>query len=44
MIASTTFVTVTLKIDAGEEFKVIGQRLKHYQGREERKEELQQVK
>ena len=43
MIASTTFGTVTLRTDAGEEFKVNGQRLKHYQGREERKEELQLV-
>ena len=40
MISSTTFGTVTLKTDAGEEFKVNGQRLKHYQSREERKEEL----
>ena len=43
MIASTKFGTVTLKIDAEEEFKVNGQRLKHYQSREERKEELQLV-
>ena len=43
MIASTTFGTVTLKTNAGEEFKVNGQRLKHYQSREERKEELQLV-
>ena len=35
MIASTTFGIVTLKIDAREEFKVNGQRLKHYQSREE---------
>ena len=43
MIASTTFGKVTLKTDAGEEFKVNGQRLKHYRSREERKEELQLV-
>ena len=43
MIASTTIGTVTLKADAGEEFKVNGQSLKHYQSREERKEELQLV-
>ena len=43
VIASTTFGTVTLKSDDGEEFKVNGQRLKHYQSREERKEELQLV-
>ena len=43
MMSSTTFGTVTLKIDAGEEFKVNGQSLKHYQSREEKKEELQLV-
>ena len=43
VMSSTTFGTVTLKTDAGEEFKVNGQRLKHYQSREERKEELQLV-
>ena len=43
VIASTTFGIVTLKTDAGEEFKVNGQRLKPYQSREERKEELQMV-
>ena len=43
VMSSTTFGTVTLKTDAGEEFKVNGQRLKHYQSREERKEELQMV-
>ena len=32
-----------IRTDAGEEFKVNGQRLKHYQSREERKEELQLV-
>ena len=43
VMSSTTFGTVTLKTDAGEEFKVNGQRLKHYQRREETKEELQMV-
>ena len=43
MIASTTFGIVTLKTDAEEEFKVNGQRLKHYRSGEERKEELQRV-
>ena len=43
VMSSTTFGTVTLKTDAGEEFKVNGQRLKHYQSREEQKEELQLV-
>ena len=43
VMSSTTFGTVTLKIDAGEEFKVNGQRLKHYRSREERNEELQMV-
>ena len=43
MMSSTTFGTVTLKTDTGEEFKVNGQRLKHYQSREEQKEELQLV-
>ena len=43
VIASTTFGTVTLKTKAREDFKVNGQRLKHYQSREERKEELQLV-
>ena len=43
MMSSTTFGTVTLKTDAREEFKVNGQRLKHYRSREERKEELQMV-
>ena len=43
VMSSTTFGTVTLKTDAGEEFKVNGQRLKHYRSREERKEELQMV-
>ena len=43
MMSSTTFETATLKTDAGEEFKVNGQRLKHYRSREERKEELHMV-
>ena len=43
VMSSSTFGTVTLKTDAGEEFKVNGQRLKHYRSREERKEELQMV-
>ena len=43
VMSSTTFGIVTVKTNAGEEFKVNGQRLKHYQSREERKEELQMV-
>ena len=43
VMSSTTFRTITLKTDTGEEFKVNGQRLKHYQSRVERKEELQLV-
>ena len=43
MVSSTTFGSVTLKTDAGEEFKVNGQRLKHYLSREKEKEELQPV-
>ena len=43
VLSSNTFGAVTLKTDAGEEFKVNGQRLKHYQSREARMEELQQV-
>ena len=43
MMSSATFGTVTLNTDVGEEFKGNGQRLKHYQSREERKEELQLV-
>ena len=34
VVASTTFGEVTLKTSNGEEFKVNGQRLKHYLGRE----------
>ena len=33
VVASTTFGAVTLKTSNGEEFKVNGQRLKHYLGR-----------
>ena len=43
VVSSNTFGAVTLKTDAGEEFKVNGQRLKHYQIREETMEELQQA-
>ena len=39
MVSSTTFEAVTLRIDAGEEFKVNGQRLKHYLSREKEEEE-----
>ena len=41
VVSSTTFGAVTLKTDAREEFKVNGQRLKHYLSREKEKEELQ---
>ena len=43
MVSSNTFGTVTLRTDTGEEFRVNGQRLKHYLGRAEGMEELQQV-
>ena len=43
VVSSNTFGAVTLRTDAGEEFKVNGQRLKHYLSREEGMEELQQV-
>ena len=43
VVSSNTFGAVTLKDDTGEEFKVNGQRLKHYLSREEGMEELQQV-
>ena len=43
VVSSNTFGEVTLKDDTGEEFKVNGQRLKHYLSREEGMEELQQV-
>ena len=41
VVSSTTFGAITLRTDAGEEFKVNGQRLKHYLLREKEKEELQ---
>ena len=43
VVSINTFGAVTLKDDTGEEFKVNGQRLKHYLSREEGMEELQQV-
>ena len=43
MTSSTTFGAVTLRTDAGEEFKFNGQRLKHYLNKEKEKEELQLV-
>ena len=43
VISSSTFGTATVKTDVREEFKVNGQRLKNYQSKEERKEELQLV-
>ena len=43
MVSSTTFGAVTLRTDAGEEFKVNGQILKHYFSREKEKEEHQLV-
>ena len=43
VVSSNTFGAVTLRSDTGEEFKVNGQRLKHYLSREEGMEELQQV-
>ena len=42
VVSSNTFGTVTLRADTGEEFRVNGQRLKHYLSREGRMEELQQ--
>ena len=44
VVSSTTFGAVTLRTDAGEQFKVNGQRLKHYLSREKEKEEHQLVK
>ena len=41
VVSTTTFGAVKLRIDAGEEFKVNGQRLKHYLSTEKEKEELQ---
>ena len=43
VVSSNTFGAVTLRTDTGEEFKVNGQRLKHYLSREEGMEELHQV-
>ena len=43
VVSSTTFGAVTLRTDAGEEFKVNGQRLKHYLSREKEKQEHQLV-
>ena len=43
VVSSNTFGAVTLRTDTGEEFKVNGQRLKHYLNREAGMEELQQV-
>ena len=43
VVSSTTFGAVTLRTDTGEEFKVNGQRLKHYLSREKEKEEHQLV-
>ena len=43
VVPSTIFGAVTLMTDAGEEFKVNRQRLKHYLSREKEKEELQLV-
>ena len=43
VVSSTTFGAITLRTDAGEEFKVNGQRLKHYLSREKEKEEIQLV-
>ena len=43
VVSSTTFGAVTLRTDAGEKFKVSGQRLKHYPRREKENEELQLV-
>ena len=40
VVLSNTFGAVTLRKDTGEEFKVNGQRLKHYLSREEGMEEL----
>ena len=40
VVSSNTFGAVTLRNDTGEEFKVNGQRLKHYLSREEGMEDL----
>ena len=42
VVSSNTFGTVTLRADTAEEFRVNGQRLKHYLSREGKLEELQQ--
>ena len=42
VVSSNTFGTVTLRSDTREEFRVNGQRLKHYLSREEGMEELRQ--
>ena len=42
VVSSNTFGAVTLRTNTGEEFRVNGQRLKHYLSREEGTEELQQ--
>ena len=42
MVSSNTFGAVTLRADTEEEFRVNGQRLKHYLSREEGMKELQQ--
>ena len=41
VVSSNTFGSVTLRADTGEEFRVNGQRLKHYLSREEGMKELQ---
>ena len=43
MVSNNTFGAVTLRDSNQEEFKVNGQRLKHYLSREEEKEEHQLV-
>ena len=43
VVSSNTFGAITLRTDAGEEFKVNGQRLKHYLSKEKEKEEHQLV-
>ena len=44
VVSSNTFGAVTLKDDTGEEFKVNGQRLKHYLSREEGMEDVDPTK
>ena len=43
LVSSTTFGAVTLRTDAGEDFKVNCQRLKHYLSRDKEKEKHQLV-